>query len=347
MKAFVLCAGKASRFRPFSQGLPKSSIPFLNLPLLAYSWFYLEQIGVDEMYLNMHTLPEILQKTACSLQKKSQKISFSMEEQPLGSAGGLFNNRAHFKEDFIYMNGDSLFFPSSMQVLKNFRTQKKSSNLFWTVPMEVQDNVAGFWVDKTSRLRVIGTKKTVQEKGYIIKNSKNLKSKELRPVQFVGLAKFNKEFLQQIQPEDFHIFFDVMIPKLEKIDFQVFIDEEGKLLEAGSREAYLHASEYCLQQIFSKTSFFKILQEIFCRFDPEDKIVGWKQGLKLGSKLKAHVLAPASVQGIDLIQVKKFAVLGKEIQFKGPSFLDSSVLGQGLSWQGDLKQDMIFDFSNY
>ena len=62
-QALILCGGKAQRLRPYSYGLPKACMPFLNLPLLSLSWFYLEQLGLSRFLLNAHLFPEKLQQT--------------------------------------------------------------------------------------------------------------------------------------------------------------------------------------------------------------------------------------------------------------------------------------------
>ena len=157
MKAFILCAGVGSRLRPLTFGFPKASIPFLNLPLLYYNWFYLEKMGLTHAILNSHLFPEILEKTALKAKTPKQKLNFSFEPQSLGSAGGLFSLKSFFaKEDsFLYLNGDSLFFPSQKELLTEFLVQGKSAplGLLWATSLSSKQNASrALWIDKDSIL---------------------------------------------------------------------------------------------------------------------------------------------------------------------------------------------------
>ena len=53
-KAFLLCAGRGTRFEPHSCVLPKVLIPFLNVPLVAYNLCMLKLLGVGQVIANVH-----------------------------------------------------------------------------------------------------------------------------------------------------------------------------------------------------------------------------------------------------------------------------------------------------
>ena len=211
MKAFILCAGVGSRLRPLTFGRPKSSIPFLNLPLLYYNWFYLEKMGLTHAVLNSHLFPEILKETVFKGKTSNQQVSFSFESQSLGSAAGLFSLKSHFIEDksFLYLNGDSLFFPATKESLNNFMAQGEKAPLgcFWTVPFPSPQSISrALWIDKDFTLRAIGGVDQIHHAGFKVSLSKDLNRKELRPVQFSGLAVFKKISLNFYLPKK-NIFF--------------------------------------------------------------------------------------------------------------------------------------------
>ena len=346
MKAFMLAAGKASRLRPFSHGFCKSSLLFLNLPLFYYSWFYLEQLGFDKLLINTHLFPDLLKKQVSQIQKQDQDVTFSFEEQPLGASGSLVKNSQFFDEDFWYINGDSCFFPSSLESFEQLKTSSDNEMaLFWTVPVRPNSSEICFWVDKKNQIQIIGTKEDVISKKYL-PSIDFQSSRSLRSVQFTGLARMNKKFISHIQKKDFHLFSDSIIPILSKEKFKVVIDEQGLLLEAGDCDSYLKATNLCLDQIFFDKSFSQIFKKIFTRFDPKDEKVGLQRGKEMAKQLQALILAPKSVSGIEHLKVKDFAVVGAHSRFVDTSLLESAVLGTGLSWQGSLKKDMIFDFIN-
>ena len=351
MKAFILCAGVGSRLRPLTFGFPKASIPFLNLPLLYYNWFYLEKMGLTHAILNSHLFPEILKETVSQAKTSKQKINFSFEPQSLGSAGGLFSLKSFFtKEDsFLYLNGDSLFFPSKKEGFAEFLAQGNNAplGLFWAVPLSSGQNVSrSLWIDKDHTLRAIGGSDQVYKLGFKVKYSKDLTSGELRPVKFSGLALFKNGIFNFLSDQTEHIFYDVTIPLIKEGGFKVFMDEEGVIFEGGEISGLLSATRHCLDFLFSKNpSFIKNwLLEIFQRFDPKDKAVGLKRGYELKQKKGARLLCPKSVQGLPLLQAKNFAVLGRDVSFTGNTFLTSSIIGEQISWRGPLENQMLMKF---
>ena len=347
MKAFILCAGVGSRLRPLTFGLPKAAVPFLNLPLLCYNWFYLEQMGFTRAVLNSHLFPEILKETVPKTSK--QKVSFSFEPQSLGSAGGLFSLKSFFAKEnsFLYLNGDSLFFPSRKEALEEFLSQGESASLglFWAAPLSSKTSRA-LWMDRDHTIRAIGGEDQVQKRGFKAGHSKDLNRGELRPVQFSGLALFKPEIFHFLSARKNHIFLDVALPLLEEGGFKVFPDEEGRIFEGGEIGGLLKATGWAMDRLFSEKPSFPRdwLLQIFHRFDPEDKIVGLKRGRLLKGEKGAALLCPDSVKGLNLLQVKNFAVLGKNVSFTAPSFLNSSVLGERISWCGDLKSQILMKF---
>ena len=128
--------------------------------------------------------------------------------------------------------------------------------------------------------------------------------------------------------------------------FKAFPDEGGVIFEGGEIPGLLNATKHCLDSLFLKGPPFirTWLLEIFRRFDPTDETVGLKRGEQLRQEKNAPILCPKSVEGLSLLQVKNFAVLGKGVSFKEKSFLTSSILGEQISWRGSLKDQIFLKF---
>ncbi len=358
MKAFVLCSGLGKRLRPFTYSLPKASMPFLNLPLLSYGWFYLEQMGVSQFVLNSYLFPERLKEDVEFLKSPSQTTDLVLEEKLLDSGGGFYEVRDHFKNEneIFYLNGDSLFFPSDLNLLKQFKEdfiQNSFESSFFGVAEKTKNFEADkgyLWVDKDFILRGIGSENEMLSKGFSLKRTKDVVQKELRPVQFSGLALFKPLFLKSLAKDKSHIFWDVMQPHLSKGKYKVFVDEQGVLLEGGDEQSYLQASELCLKSLFldsSQTEIKSILEKVFSRFDPEDKKVGLQFGKSLSQKLGVPLLAPSDLRGQEHLTVEGFAVLGSQVSIIGKSFLKRSVLGNSISWRGDVTNKILIQSSHF
>lgn len=343
--ALLLCAGLGQRLRPLTHSRPKTLVPFLNLPLLCYNWFLLEEMGVSSFLLNSHLFPKSLKKLTEEIKKPQQKVRIFHENPSLGAAGTLQRLKTPLQKEknFLYLNGDSLLFPSKKEHLKSFlqegekniflKTKSPSMGLFYTAPFKEKELQRGgaLWVDENNIVRAIGGKE-IKEKG------------QLRPLKFSGLACFSHEIFKHLKKNSSHIFEDVITPLLPKKQFKVFIDEKALIFEGGEIPSYLSATEKTLKALFSKeNSFLKNhLKEVFFRFDPEDRFIGLKRGHRLHSRLKTPLLCPENVKGLDFLFPEGFAVIGKGVRFSGKSFLKNSVLGPDLNWRGFLEEKLLF-----
>ena len=350
--AFLLCAGRGERLRPLTHGMPKTLVPFLNLPLLCYNWFHLEELEASHIFLNSHLFTKSLARLVKSIKKPYQQSRIFHENQLLGSAGSLHYLREYFQKDetFLYLNGDSLLFPSDRKLLKSFvaeagqlkmvsqRSRKKLlTGLFYTTPFKDKECFPGraLWADKGNILRAICSKKDAKRL--------QLKWGELRPLQFSGLAFFTRDIFNHIKPHSFHIFDDVVIPLLTSGKFGVFIDERGTVLEGGELSSYLFNTEKALKALFSRksSSLKQCLENVFFRFDPKDRFIGLKRGRKLQTRFKIPILCPNSVKGVDYFSGQGFAVFGSNVRFSGKSFLKNTVLGPDITWRGSLKEKLL------
>ena len=353
MKAFILCAGKASRLRPLTCGFPKSVLPFLNLPLLYYNWFYLEHLGLRHAVLNSHLFPEMLREAVRAVKTPKQKTDISFEPESLGGAGGLFSVRSFFEKEsrFFYLNGDSLFFPSRKDLPAAFLAQGVKQNapaVFWAVPFPPSQKVErALWMDRDGALRAVGNPDQIHQAGFRpAALGEDLKPGELRPVRFSGLALLTKEIFHILSNGNHSIFHPTIRPPLSEGIFKVFVDEKGLVFEGGEKDGLLKAGRSCLQALFSKQSSFvrDRLLEIFRRFDPDDKKVGLRRGTALTREKGAPILCPESVKGVDLLRVRGFAVLGPNVSFTGKSLLSSAVMGEGISYSGLLEKQILLKF---
>ena len=193
LKAFILCSGLGTRARPWTHYIPKAAIPFLNLPLLSYTWFYMEQMGLSEVVCNSHLFPKTLQATINFLSDGKIKNSIVYEPQCLDSAGGLYNIKSFLEKEkeFLYLNADSLFFPSSLTKIGDFKEDFSKSQFecsFFTAPvLNNEDRDSALWIDKDHIIRHIGSE-NILPKNFSVAKSLDMKNNELRPVKFSGLA---------------------------------------------------------------------------------------------------------------------------------------------------------------
>lgn len=113
MKGFILAAGYGTRLRPVTYTLPKPMVPLCNLPLIGWAVESFLAAGVRDLIVNLHHLPELLQRYLQVHYGGRARFIFSVEENILGTGGGIRRVRPHLAadEEFFLVNGDTVQFP--------------------------------------------------------------------------------------------------------------------------------------------------------------------------------------------------------------------------------------------
>jgi NDP-sugar pyrophosphorylase family protein len=107
MKAVVLAGGKGTRLRPYTTILPKPLMPIGDMPILEVLLRQMKQAGIREAVLTVGHLAEFLRLFFQDGRRLGMKISYSYEEDPLGTAGPLTLVEG-LQDTFLVANGDVL-----------------------------------------------------------------------------------------------------------------------------------------------------------------------------------------------------------------------------------------------
>lgn len=110
MKALILVGGFGTRLRPLTLTLPKPLVPFANKPMILHQIERLAQAGVKDIVLAVNYRPEIMQARMKQYEEElGVRITFSVETEPLGTAGPLALARDILGKDdepFFVLNSD-------------------------------------------------------------------------------------------------------------------------------------------------------------------------------------------------------------------------------------------------
>ena len=110
MKALILAGGFGTRLRPLTLTQPKPLVEFANKPMILHQIEALSAVGVDTVILAVNQkMGELLVDDMKQHELRiGIKILFSMETEPLGTAGPLSLARKHLEgsEPFFVLNSD-------------------------------------------------------------------------------------------------------------------------------------------------------------------------------------------------------------------------------------------------
>ena len=108
MQAIVLVGGEGTRLRPLTYGTPKPMVPIMNVPFLARTMERLYEAGIRDVILPAGYMPRAIVDYFGDGSRLDMKITYVIEETPLGTAGALKNVEQHITGRFFVLNGDIL-----------------------------------------------------------------------------------------------------------------------------------------------------------------------------------------------------------------------------------------------
>ncbi len=107
MKAVILAGGKGTRLAPYTKILPKPLLPIGDMPILEILLRQMHHAGVEQVVLTVGHLAELLRLFFQDGQRVGMDITYSYEDQPLGTAGPLALVPG-LDQTFLVSNGDVL-----------------------------------------------------------------------------------------------------------------------------------------------------------------------------------------------------------------------------------------------
>ena len=109
MQAVILAGGLGTRLRNAIKDLPKPMAPVSGKPFLEYIILILKQYGIKDLLLLVGHKSEKIINYFKNGKIFNVKINYSLEHIPLNTGGALFNAMDKLKNEFIVINGDTLF----------------------------------------------------------------------------------------------------------------------------------------------------------------------------------------------------------------------------------------------
>lgn len=109
MKAVVLAGGKGTRLAPYTRVFPKPMMPIGDKAILEVLLLQMKHAGVDEVILTVGHLAGLMRAFFQDGGQLGLKIRYSIEKQPLGTAGPLsLIGASDLTDTFLVSNGDVL-----------------------------------------------------------------------------------------------------------------------------------------------------------------------------------------------------------------------------------------------
>ena len=108
MKAVIMAGGQGTRLRPLTSNQPKPMISIANKPCMEHIVNLLQRHGFTDIVVTVEFLSEEIQDYFGDGSDWDVKLAYSVEEEPLGTAGSVKYTEDRLNERFVIVSGDAL-----------------------------------------------------------------------------------------------------------------------------------------------------------------------------------------------------------------------------------------------
>ncbi len=126
VRAIIMAGGAGTRLRPLTCIRAKPMVPVINRPAIEHSIRLLKYYGITDIILSIYALPENFQNYFGDGYELGVNISYSVEEIPLGTAGGVKKALGDIEDTTIVLSGDGIIDFNISEILL-FHREKQSS----------------------------------------------------------------------------------------------------------------------------------------------------------------------------------------------------------------------------
>ncbi len=233
MKAVILAGGFGTRMRPLTFSRPKPLMPILNRPITAHILDYLKEHGIKEVALATNYLRAQINDYFGD-NYRGIKLTYPIEDKPLGTAGCVKNIDDFFDDTFLVMQGDTI---TDINLTHLIKQHKYYSGLATLAAHEVDDP----WNFGVMDLADDGRIKAFHEKPLIDECSSNLVN--------TGLYILEPEALEHVPKDKFFDFSKDLFPILLERHSLFGLHTPGFWVDIGRPVGYEQAKKWLMSRI--------------------------------------------------------------------------------------------------
>lgn len=303
MTAVILAGGKGTRLRPLTLHTPKPIVPILDRPFLTSQIELLRRAGVSKIVLSLSYQPRRIESLFGDGSKLGVKIHYTVEPEPLGTAGAVKNAAAFLSNRTVVFNGDVLS-DIDLPAVLGFHEKKGAQVTIVLTPVENPSAYGLVELEKDGRVKRFLEKPSYDE---ITCDTIN-----------AGVYILEPETLKYIPKGKNYSFERGFFPTLlrEKIPFYAYV-HRGYWIDIGTPEKYLNAHQDILRGDLELEGFST---------NPGGAYVDPRASLDKEVKIKGPAFIGAGATVKAGAHIEPFAVIGENCRIEEGASVGNSVL---------------------
>lgn len=223
MKAVILAGGKGTRLAPYTTILPKPLMPIDDMPILEVLLRQMKSSGINHVALTVGHLASLLHAYFGNGEQWNLDISYSYEQNPLGTAGPIALVQG-LDKTFLVSNGDVLT-TLNLKKLIAFHKQKGAIATIASHRRQVKIDLGVIQCDGDNRVS-----------GYIEKPTTDY-------LVSMGIYVFEPRALEYIPLNEYLDFPDLILKLIAAGEKVVAYPFDGYWMDLGRPDDYLKANE--------------------------------------------------------------------------------------------------------
>jgi len=149
--AVILAGGLGTRLRSILGDLPKALAPVAGKPFLTYQLDWLKRCGVRRVVLCTGYQHQLVQDCLGDGTDLGLSIHYSVEEQPLGTAGALRKAKDKITGTFLVLNGDT-YLDVDLKALLSYHRETAALTTLALMQVDQADRYGTVVVDAGGRI---------------------------------------------------------------------------------------------------------------------------------------------------------------------------------------------------
>lgn len=234
LKAMIMAAGVGSRLMPLTSEIPKPLMPVANRPLLENIITLLEKHGFNQLILNLYHHAGLIREHLQSERYQAISMNYSLEEELLGTAGGVKNCEEFLDETFVVISGDAL----TDLDLSHLLARHKAKGALATIALKAEEKVEQFGVVQ------------IDEQGKILRFQEKPRAHEaVSNLANTGIYVFETEIFKYIPESRFYDFGRQVFPFLVESKAPFYgVPIAGYWCDVGNLATYRQANQDILEK---------------------------------------------------------------------------------------------------